>query len=183
MAWSAMSISGSRIVVSAGPIHLATGDAWVLTSSSAITNVSCDQLDIGSPTTNGRENAGDGGLFWRGPRNFTGGTIAAAGYGAGEQIRGTREEWTGHTGQHDHSARHSSLVMVDDTTNPATGRSGSCATRGSRGQSGTVLQQGGGVRPSSEPAVPLCSGDRQWPAGAQRGQRLAGLGRAALAQR
>ena len=99
-------------------VSVPTGDAWVLTFSSAITNVSGERLDIGSPTTKGRENAGYGGLFWRGPRSFTGGTVLAAGYAGGEQIRGTRAEWMGYTGQHDESERHSSLVMVDDAANP-----------------------------------------------------------------
>ena len=100
-------------------VTVPTGDAWVLTFSSAITNVSGERLDIGSPTTKGRENAGYGGLFWRGPRSFTGGTILAPGYAGGEQIRGTRAEWMGFTGQQDGTASHSTLVMVDDTANPA----------------------------------------------------------------
>ena len=100
-------------------VTVPTGDAWVLTFSSAITNVSGEQLDIGSPTTKGRENAGYGGLFWRGPRSFTGGTILAPGYAGGEQIRGARAEWMGFTGQQDGTASHSTLVVVDDTTNPA----------------------------------------------------------------
>jgi Methane oxygenase PmoA len=100
-------------------VTVPAGDAWVLTFSSAITNVSGEQLDIGSPTTKGRENAGYGGLFWRGPRSFTGGTILAPGYAGGEQIRGTRAEWMGFTGQQDGTASHSTLVMVDDTANPA----------------------------------------------------------------
>lgn len=93
-------------------------DTWVLTFSSAITNTSGEPLDIGSPTTKGRENAGYGGLFWRGPRSFTGGTILAPGYAGGEEIRGTRAEWMGFTGQHDQTARSSTVVIVDDTANP-----------------------------------------------------------------
>lgn len=92
--------------------------AWVLTFSSTMTNVSRDDLPIGSPTTNGRENAGYGGLFWRGPRSFTGGTILAPGFAGGEEIRGQRAPWMGFTGTHDESARQSTLVMVDDDTNP-----------------------------------------------------------------
>jgi hypothetical protein len=99
-------------------VTVPAGDAWVLTFSSAITNVSGQRLDIGSPTTQGRENAGYGGLFWRGPRSFTGGTILAPGYAGGEEVRGTRAEWMGFTGRHDQSARGSSMVIVDDTANP-----------------------------------------------------------------
>ncbi|MGW0784397.1 DUF6807 domain-containing protein [Streptomyces sp. NPDC002913] len=93
-------------------------DAWVLTFSSAMTNVSEGRLDIGSPTTRGRENAGYGGLFWRGPRSFTGGTVLAPGVAGGEEVRGTRAEWMGFSGQHDGPGGASTVVMVDDTANP-----------------------------------------------------------------
>jgi len=99
-------------------VTLPADDAWVLTFASAITNISGEPLDIGSPTTKGRENAGYGGLFWRGPRSFTGGTILAPGYSGGEEVRGTRAEWMGFTGRHDGTGRASSLVMVDDAANP-----------------------------------------------------------------
>lgn len=92
--------------------------AWVLSFSSTMTNISGGDLPIGSPTTNGRENAGYGGLFWRGPRSFTGGTILAPDFAGGEEIRGQRAPWMGFTGTHDESARQSTLVMVDDPTNP-----------------------------------------------------------------
>ena len=65
-------------------------DAWVLTFETTMTNVSSDDLTIGSPTTRGRENAGYGGLFWRGPRSFTGGTLLAPDFSGGEEVRGTR---------------------------------------------------------------------------------------------
>lgn len=94
------------------------GASWVLTFTSAMTNVSDGDLPIGSPTTNGRENAGYGGLFWRGPRSFTGGTILAPGFAGGEEIRGSRAPWMGFTGVHDETARASSLVMIDDPRNP-----------------------------------------------------------------
>ncbi|WP_341359800.1 PmoA family protein [Georgenia sp. M64] len=96
----------------------AASTAWVLTLESSLTNVSDEALDIGSPTTNGRENAGYGGLFWRGPRAFTGGTILWPGQAGGEEARGTRAEWMGFTGRHDGSGESSSLVVVDDGANP-----------------------------------------------------------------
>jgi len=74
-------------------------DAWVLTFETAMTNVSTADLTIGSPTTRGRENAGYGGLFWRGPRSFTGGTLLAPDYAGGEEIRGTRGPWMGFVGR------------------------------------------------------------------------------------
>ncbi|AVT32958.1 hypothetical protein C6361_29790 [Plantactinospora sp. BC1] len=92
---------------------------WVLTFETAMTNVSGAVLHIGSPTTKGRENAGYGGLFWRGPRSFTGGTVQApSGTGTGDNLRGVRAEWFAFRGQHDVTGRRSTIVMVDDTANP-----------------------------------------------------------------
>ncbi|WP_402462477.1 DUF6807 domain-containing protein [Isoptericola aurantiacus] len=105
--------------------------AWVLTFRSVMTNVSDGPLDIGSPTTNGRENAGYGGLFWRGPRSFTGGDVLLPGPdGEGqladaEDARGLRADWLGFVGRHDGAApgpqggsRASTVLMVDPGTNP-----------------------------------------------------------------
>jgi hypothetical protein len=94
------------------------GTAWALIFETRMTNVSGDTIAIGSPTTAGRDNAGYGGLFWRGPRSFTGGVIHSPAGSGGEELRGTREEWMGFSGQHDQSARWSTLVMVDDRSNP-----------------------------------------------------------------
>ena len=76
-------------------------DAWVLGWRTRLTNVSGESIRMGSPTTQGRENAGYGGLFWRGPRAFTGGEIFASNGAAGEDVRGTRGEWAGFSGRHD----------------------------------------------------------------------------------
>ncbi|WP_416904413.1 PmoA family protein [Micromonospora echinospora] len=94
------------------------GTSWMLTFETAMTNVSGATLDIGSPTTKGRENAGYGGLFWRGPRSFTGGTVQSpAGTGA-DDLRGTRADWFAFRGRHDETGRSSTVVMVDDVDNP-----------------------------------------------------------------
>ncbi|WP_277208015.1 PmoA family protein [Isoptericola croceus] len=110
-------------------------DAWVLTFASEMTNVSDGPLDLGSPTTNGRENAGYGGLFWRGPRSFTEGRVLLPGPdGTGtvadaEDARGLRANWLGFVGRHDGPAprgeggrqggsRASTVLMVDPGTNP-----------------------------------------------------------------
>ncbi|MCA2221787.1 PmoA family protein [Nonomuraea aurantiaca] len=92
---------------------------WVLVFETAMTNVSGAALDIGSPTTKGRENAGYGGLFWRGPRSFTQGIVQSpTGAGTGDDLRGTRAEWFGFRGRHDGSGGWSTIVMVDDAANP-----------------------------------------------------------------
>jgi hypothetical protein len=51
---------------------------WSLDLSFALVNVSQQPLAFGSPTTEGRPNAGYGGLFWRGPRSFLHGRILGA---------------------------------------------------------------------------------------------------------
>lgn len=94
-------------------------DAWVLLFATTMTNVSDRPLPIGSPTTRGRENAGYGGLFWRGPRSFTGGTLLAPGFAGGEEARGRRAPWMGFTGRHDGTGDAATLVMVDATDNPS----------------------------------------------------------------
>ncbi|MFI7610554.1 PmoA family protein [Nonomuraea terrae] len=94
------------------------GSTWALVFETAMTNVSGAALWFGSPTTKGRENAGYGGLFWRGPRSFTGGIIQSPKGAGGDELRGLRAEWFGFRGRHDESGEHSTIVMVDDTANP-----------------------------------------------------------------
>ncbi|MBI9115960.1 PmoA family protein [Sanguibacter suaedae] len=119
LAW--VTQAGERVVDESRSFTVGLADepgSWVLTFTSTLTNVSGADLPIGSPTTNGRENAGYGGLFWRGPRSFTGGTILAPDFAGGEEIRGQRAPWMGFTGTHDETARDSTIVMVDDPENP-----------------------------------------------------------------
>src|SRR5919109_1811930 len=54
---------------------------WVLDAVIELRNVRDAELRLGSPTTNGRPNAGYTGFFWRGPRAFTGGGIHTPGRG------------------------------------------------------------------------------------------------------
>ena len=91
---------------------------WVLVFDTTMTNISGADLSIGSPTTHGRPNAGYGGLFWRGPRSFTGGAVQAPTGAGGDDLRGTRAPWFGFRGRHDESADWSTIVMVDDVANP-----------------------------------------------------------------
>ncbi|WP_203581958.1 PmoA family protein [Microbacterium hibisci] len=94
-------------------------DAWALVFDTRLRNVSEAPIAIGSPTTRGRENAGYGGLFWRGPRSFTGGALVAPGVtGSGDDVRGMRSEWMGFTGQHDDADAVSLVLMLDDSANP-----------------------------------------------------------------
>ena len=89
--------------------RLLDDDSWVLTFETAMTNVSASEIAFGSPTTKGRENAGYGGLFWRGPRSFTGGTLVTTdGTGTGSDVRGQRHEWMGSRGSTTRSMRRRS---------------------------------------------------------------------------
>lgn len=92
-------------------------EAWLLAFETRMHNVSDRDLPIGSPTTRGRENAGYGGLFWRGPRSFTGGDLLAPGVAGGDELRGIRAPWMGFSGRHDGSGAASTIVMVDDPGN------------------------------------------------------------------
>lgn len=92
-------------------------DAWALVFETAITNVRGTRTVIGSPTTEGRENAGYGGLFWRGPRSFTGGTVHTPDSTGGDELMGVRAPWIGFTGRHDDHGRSSTLAFVDGEGN------------------------------------------------------------------
>jgi hypothetical protein len=98
--------------------HLISRDAWALTFETQMTNVSGTDVAMGSPTTKGRENAGYGGLFWRGPRSFTGGQFVTAEGLGGEEVRGRRMQWMAFAGRHDETDAESLVLMVDDAANP-----------------------------------------------------------------
>ena len=92
--------------------------AWALTFDTSMRNVSGRHIVLGSPTTKGRDNAGYGGLFWRGPRSFTDGVVVAPRtQGPGSALRGQRHEWMGYIGQHDEVDATSVVVMVDHPGN------------------------------------------------------------------
>lgn len=87
--------------------------AWVLGFATRLVNVAGVGVSIGSPTTQGRPNAGYGGLFWRGPRSFTGGTVHVPAGSGGDELMGVRAAWLGFSGVHDGHGRSSTLVMID----------------------------------------------------------------------
>ncbi|GAA5200214.1 PmoA family protein [Microbacterium jejuense] len=93
--------------------------AWLLTFETAMANVTDAVIPLGSPTTRGRENAGYGGLFWRGPRSFTGGAIVTPeGVGRGSELRGQRHPWMAFVGSHDEIDAESAVVIADHPDNP-----------------------------------------------------------------
>ena len=79
-----------------------TGDGvWALDFTTALANVHHEPLRMGSPTTHGRPDAGYTGLFWRGPRAWTGADVIADGGHEGDAVMGTRGAWAAITGEHD----------------------------------------------------------------------------------
>ncbi|HEX4814605.1 MAG TPA: DUF6807 family protein, partial [Nonomuraea sp.] len=156
--------------------------AWALVFETEMTNVSGGTLDFGSPTTKGRDNAGYGGLFWRGPRSFTGGIIQSPAGPGGDELRGTRAEWFGFRGRHDGTGDHSTLVIVDDAANPRHpprwfARSEQFAGLCPAPFFSEELALPDGERLRFRYAVVVADGDH----GAGGTARLAGLGRAVLA--
>jgi hypothetical protein len=93
-------------------------EAWVLGFETTMSNVCGRPVSIGSPTTEGRENAGYGGLFWRGPRSFTGGRVLTPGHrDGGDEVMGWRGPWLGFAGRHDGHGRWSTVVFRDSPDN------------------------------------------------------------------
>ncbi|MET0161709.1 MAG: PmoA family protein [Microbacteriaceae bacterium] len=110
--------AGERVIEERRRLRIRLVDGgWALTVATSMTNVAGHPLAFGSPTTKGRENAGYGGLFWRGPRSFTGGVVRSPDGDGGEELRGTRHPWLGFTGRHDGDGASSTLVIVDDERN------------------------------------------------------------------
>ena len=92
--------------------------AWLLDLTTALHNVRGEQLDFGSPTVFGRELAGYCGLFWRGPRSFTGGDVLAPGGRRGQELMGHTADWLAFTGVHDGTDHVSTLVFAEQGRAP-----------------------------------------------------------------
>ena len=90
---------------------------WCLDTHMALTNVAGRELEIGSPTTQGRPAAGYGGLFWRGPRSFRGGQVLGPGDLEGEEIMGHAAPWLAFIGKHDGNDATSTLIFLDHPNN------------------------------------------------------------------
>jgi hypothetical protein len=93
------------------------GGAWRLSFATAMHNVSGGLIPIGSPATEGRPGAGYSGLFWRGPRSFSGGTVLTTDGPGGGELMGWRGPWLGYTGRHDGHGRASTLLFCDRAEN------------------------------------------------------------------
>jgi hypothetical protein len=102
-----------RFAVTAWPAE----GAWGLGFETTLGNISGAEIVFASPTTEGRPNAGYGGLFWRGPRSFTGGTVLLPDATGGDELMGRRAPWLAFAGQHDGHCRTSTLVFADSPAN------------------------------------------------------------------
>jgi hypothetical protein len=91
--------------------------AWQLAYSSQMRNTSGETVTFGSPTTRGREAAGYSGLFWRGPRSFSGGVVVTPHGTGGDEMMGTVGPWLGFVGRHDGAGVGSTLVFRDHESN------------------------------------------------------------------
>ncbi len=109
-------LSERRTIV-VGPVDPARG-CWTLSWTSRLRNTSGHELRWGSPVTEGRPTAGYGGLFWRGPRSFTGGSVRTPDGVTGDDVMGHRAPWLAFTGRHDESLGTSTLLFVDSPSNP-----------------------------------------------------------------
>ncbi|MEQ0558210.1 PmoA family protein [Amycolatopsis sp. NEAU-NG30] len=94
--------------------------SWALRFGTELTNVRGAPLVFGSPTTSGRDLAGYTGLFWRGPRAFTGGEVIAADGQGGPEMMGREASWLAYIGQHDEVDRASTLLFLDHPGNERT---------------------------------------------------------------
>lgn len=92
---------------------------WCLDIGLRLRNVRGRPLEFGSPTTQGRPKAGYGGLFWRGPDEFIGGTILIDG---GLKAEGEEESMLGQTGRWlayvKAGTGASTVILVDQPGNP-----------------------------------------------------------------
>jgi hypothetical protein len=91
--------------------------AWVLAFETSMRNVSGASIPVGSPTTEGRDNAGYGGLFWRAPRSFTGGRVVTPDGEGGDEYMGWSGPWMGFAGRHDERGGASTVIFRDCPAN------------------------------------------------------------------
>lgn len=91
-------------------------EAWLLAFRTTLRNVRGAIIPFGSPATAGRENAGYGGLFWRGPESFSPGRVITPSGSGGDGYMGSRAPWLAFAGRHDKD-RASTLVFRDAPSN------------------------------------------------------------------
>ncbi|MFC8097795.1 PmoA family protein [Streptomyces sp. NPDC057363] len=98
--------------------HGADPDAgtWALDFATELTNTNNAPLSLGSPTTHGRPGAGYTGLFWRGPRAWTGCDIITADGQDGDAAMGSQAAWAAAAGDHDEIDGGATVLAYAGTT-------------------------------------------------------------------
>ncbi|MHA7191925.1 DUF6807 domain-containing protein [Arthrobacter sp. MDT2-16] len=91
---------------------------WALDFHTTLTNVRNADLVLGSPSTEGRENAGYTGYFWRGPRSFTGGTLIGSTGLPEAELMGSEAQWVAFVGQHDDLDSGASVLVFAGSVDP-----------------------------------------------------------------
>ncbi|MFJ3673840.1 PmoA family protein [Streptomyces sp. NPDC090106] len=92
---------------------------WALDFTTELTNVRDTELDLGSPTTHGRPAAGYTGLFWRGPRAWTGAELFAADGQGGDDLMGRAAGWAAVTSEHDDIDGGATVIACAGTSSAA----------------------------------------------------------------
>ncbi len=111
--------AGEHWIAERRTVGITVGDgAWVLDFATTLRNVRGERLDFGSPTVFGRELAGYCGLFWRGPRSFTGGDVIAPQGRRGQELMGEKASWLAFVGRHDGTDHASTLVFAEQGCEP-----------------------------------------------------------------
>lgn len=96
---------------------------WVLDVGLSLRNVRGETLEFGSPATQGRpDGVGYGGWYWRGARDLTNALVMVA---DGPETRkndmdvmGHSGAWLAFAGKHDVVDRESTVIFIDQPTNP-----------------------------------------------------------------
>ncbi|HTJ38766.1 MAG TPA: PmoA family protein [Dactylosporangium sp.] len=92
--------------------------AWRLDFATDLRNAGGEAIEIGSPQTEGREGAAYSGLFWRGPRSFSGGVVRVPDATGADDLNNARAPWLAFVGRHDGDGSASTVLFVDDGANP-----------------------------------------------------------------
>lgn len=77
-----------------------------------------EELRSGSPTTEGRPNAGYGSLMWRGPRSFLNVDVLTSEGNGAEEAMGKTARWLAFIGKHDGHDKKTTLIFVYSNDNP-----------------------------------------------------------------
>lgn len=86
--------------------------SWALGFATRLRNTSARSMALGSPGTRGRDSAGYGGLFWRGPGSFVEGRVLVPGRTGGDELNGVRSPWMAFVSRPDAVGAQPTVLMV-----------------------------------------------------------------------